>query len=156
MSSRVQKKDEGGPLLGGLLRLAHQSVLAEVMRGLEAAGCGDLHPPHFAITQLLWDRPDGERLTELARGARITKQSAQALVDQLEASGYVERVDDPQDKRARLVRFTKKGWTFARSARALVRRVEQDWSRRLGPARLEALRETLRELVAQSDPRVER
>jgi MarR family len=45
------------------------------------------------------DRP-GTRLTVLAEAARITKQTAGALVDQLERSGYVVRRPDPTDARA--------------------------------------------------------
>lgn len=38
--------------------------------------------------------------------AGVTKQTAGFLVDQLEHAGYVERVADPTDGRARLVRIT--------------------------------------------------
>ena len=47
--------------------------------------------------------PDGTRLTELAESAQVTKQTAGALVDQLERAGYVERVVRP-DRRARAAR----------------------------------------------------
>ena len=96
----------------------------------------------------LWDQPEGARATELAAAARITKQSMGAIVDQLEQRGYGERVDDPRDSRAKLVRLTKRGRDAGRLMRATVRRVEADWGRRVGTARLEALRETLRDLVA--------
>ena len=144
------QRDEG-PLLGALLRLAHQAFVAELMEELTAAGSTDLRPAHFPITQALWDRPDGERLTELARAGRIKKQSAQALVDHLESHGYVERVADPSDQRARLVRLTPKGRRFGRTVRRLVRRVEDKWTRRLGAERVAAMRMTLRELLTDND-----
>jgi len=137
-----------GPLLGALLRLAHRSLIVAVGRQLVAAGYDDLQPVHFAATQLLWDHPGGIRLTELAAHARITKQSMGELVDHLEARGYVERVEDPHDRRARFVRFTRKGWGLARRAREAARGVEMDWSSRVGADRIAALRETLRLIVA--------
>ncbi len=50
--------------------------------------------------------PEGTRLSVLAARAQIAKQTATALVDRLERAGYVERVPDPADGRARLVRLT--------------------------------------------------
>ena len=47
----------------------------------------------------------GTRVTELAEQAQVTKQTAGFLVNQLEKAGYVERVPDPTDARARLVRL---------------------------------------------------
>ena len=45
-------------------------------------------------------------MSELARRAQITKQSMSELVAHLERHGYVERVPDPDDRRAKLVRAT--------------------------------------------------
>ena len=50
---------------------------------------------------------EGTRLGGAGRSrAQIAKQTATALVDKLERAGYVERVPDPSDGRARLVRMT--------------------------------------------------
>jgi DNA-binding MarR family transcriptional regulator len=140
-----------GPLLGALLRLCHQAVITEVIRGLGEAGYPDIQSPHAAALRPLWDHPEGARSTELAASARITKQSMGAIVDQLAERGYVERVDDPSDKRAKLVRLTKRGRGASGMMRAVVRRVEADWAGRIGAARLEALRETLTQLLASLD-----
>jgi DNA-binding MarR family transcriptional regulator len=138
-----------GPLLGALLRLAHQTFIREVAAGLAAAGYDDVPPAHYAVTQALWARPEGARVVELAATARITKQSMGELVDHLVARGYVERVADPSDGRAWRVRFTERGWQFAGAARRLVKRVEVGWKKRAGARRIEALRETLRLLVEE-------
>lgn len=52
---------------------------------------------------------EGTRATELARRMDITKQAVGQLVAELEQAGIVERVPDPTDGRARLVRFTDAG-----------------------------------------------
>lgn len=154
MSTRkTPSNDDGadrGPLLGALLRLSHQALLAELNAGLAAAGYGDM-PPNHAAARTLWDHPDGVRATELAAAARITKQSMAALIDQLEVSGYVERIDHPADKRAKLVRLTKRGREAGRVARNLVRRVESDWANRIGKARLAVLKQTLADLMTSLD-----
>lgn len=52
---------------------------------------------------------DGTRITELARRAEISKQAVGQLVTDMEAGGYVQRVPDPSDQRAKMVVLTKRG-----------------------------------------------
>ena len=53
--------------------------------------------------------PEGSRLTELAERARMTKQSVGEVATDLEQRGYVERVPDPADGRAKIIRLTERG-----------------------------------------------
>ena len=147
MHDRFPKTADRGPLLGALLRFAHQSVIRRVLARLSAAGFDDVQPAHFAPLQALWDCAEGARSTELAAKARITKQSMGELVEQLADRGYVERVPDPHDGRARLIRLTARGRKAGQLARATVRDVENDWSRKLDADRIEVLRETLKMLL---------
>ncbi len=147
MNDRFPEVPDRGPLLGALLRFAHQSVIRRVLDRLSAAGFDDVQPAHFAPLQALWDCAEGARSTELAAKARITKQSMGELVEQLAARGYVERVPDPHDGRARLIRITPRGRKASRLARETVRGVEADWSRKLGADRIEVLKQTLKMLL---------
>jgi DNA-binding MarR family transcriptional regulator len=52
---------------------------------------------------------DGTRITELARRAEITKQAVGQLVSDMEDAGYVERLPDPSDQRAKIVKLTRRG-----------------------------------------------
>ena len=73
-----------------------------------------------AVIALTIDRRAGTRLTELAERARMTKQGMMLLVDDLEGRGFLRRVADPEDARAKIVRLTTKGRTYvAESRRAL-------------------------------------
>lgn len=54
-------------------------------------------------------QPRGSRLTELATRAGMSKQAMNILVNQCEAMGLVEKADDPQDARAKQIRFTPAG-----------------------------------------------
>lgn len=141
------RESDRGPLLGALLRLAHQAIVRRVTRGLAAAGFGDVQPAHFAPMVALWDHPAGLRATALATQARITKQSMGELIEQLVSRGYVERVPDPEDGRARRIRITPRGRKASRLARRTVRAVEAEWSRKIGRRKIEEMRETLRSLM---------
>jgi len=141
------KIPDRGPLLGALLRLAHQSVVRRVLGGLAEAGVGDVQAAHFAPLQALWDCPEGLRVTELAGKTKMTKQSMGELVEHLALRGYVERVPEPEDRRACRIRMTPLGRRLSRRARRIVHDVEASWSRRVGARRVEELRRTLRMLL---------
>jgi DNA-binding MarR family transcriptional regulator len=129
--------------------MCHQSFANRFEQGFVDAG---LVPVAGAVTQPLWDRPEGMRQTQLAELAGITKQSVGELVQQMEAAGYVERTPDPADARARIVRLTPKGRKAGRFARALVQTIEEEWADCIGAERLEALLEGLRLYVDRSRP----
>ncbi|HEY8080242.1 MAG TPA: MarR family transcriptional regulator [Labilithrix sp.] len=131
------------PRIGALVRIAWQKLQEGHAEWLESSGYDDIQLAHSAAIQPLYDRPAGARLTQLARASRVTKQSMSALVDHLEARGYVERLPDPDDARASLVRLTARGRAFAREIRAFGKDVEAEWAERVGERRVEELCETL-------------
>ncbi len=140
--------EETEPLLGALLRMPYQAMMLDgVEPALVTAGFADIRSAHLPVLQALTRRPEGVRATDLAAEARITKQSMGYLVDALEANGYVERVPDAQDGRAKVVRLTAHGRAAIRAIRAAVREVEDGWAAQLGADRLELLRATLRDLT---------
>jgi DNA-binding MarR family transcriptional regulator len=112
-------------------------------RWIASSGFSGIQPAHSAALQPLWEMPEGARITTLARASRITKQSMSALVSDLEAAGYVERIADPDDARATRVRLTPQGRAYGRAVRAFSRSVEAEWAERIGERRVEDLRATL-------------
>jgi DNA-binding MarR family transcriptional regulator len=91
-------------------------------------------------------RPEGVRLTDLAERSRITKQSVGEIVSDLEELGWVERVPDPADKRAKLVRLTPLGQEVQDAARAAFAEIEAEWGERIGKKKVADLRAALEEL----------
>ena len=139
---------EDGRLIGELLRVPSQAVVRHVHRAFTAAGYAGLRPAHMSIFQHVDHPPAGTRITDLAERAQMTKQSMGQLVADLEAGGYLERVPDPTDGRAKIVRLTERGWTVHEEAGEIVKRLEADWAARLGGQKLDQLRCLLKELIA--------
>lgn len=137
------------PHLAVLFFVAHRAVEQRVVDALHAAG----HEITLAQARLCARiGPEGTRLTELAESAQVTKQTAGALVDQLERRAYVERVPDPTDARARLVRLGPRGKDAQTVAREVEDQVTEEWTRHLGPAELQRLRDSMDRLRDITDP----
>lgn len=130
--------------------IAHRDVETRVMDTLASEGVTDVTPAQSRLLQRLG--PSGSRLTDLAEQARVTKQTAGALVDELERSGYVIRRRDPSDARARLVTLTDKGVTLCRTVADEVTRIERAWREHLGTQSFDALRAALLSLREITDP----
>jgi DNA-binding MarR family transcriptional regulator len=113
---------------------------------LAESGHPEIRPPHGNVFQFLDD--SGTRVSVLAQRAQVTKQSMAELVAHLERHGYVERIPDPDDGRAKLVRATARGSEVYAIARQFVAEIEQQWTERLGERKMRQLRELLRELNA--------
>lgn len=130
--------------------VAARSLEARAYDALVAAGAADVTPTQARLLAQL--DPDGSRVVTLAARARITKQSAAFLVDQLERAGYVERVADPSDGRAKLVRLTPRARAIGDLADAEVARALVEWEEHVGPARMRRLEETMTMLREITDP----
>jgi DNA-binding MarR family transcriptional regulator len=91
---------------------------------------------------------EGSTLTELAQRAGISKQAMGELVDRLESGGYVERIANPHDRRAKLIRTTDKGERQIEASRGVTRTIEARWARVLGKQRFNEFRTMLRRLAA--------
>jgi DNA-binding MarR family transcriptional regulator len=109
-------------------------------------GHPEIRPAHGNVMQFL--DAEGTRVSVLAERAQMTKQSMAELVSHLEELGYVERVPDPSDRRAKLVRATARGRQLYAIARDVVAELEAEWTGRLGKAKMRQLRELLEELNA--------
>ncbi len=142
--------DRQDPNLGVLLFVAYRALEQRAHAALVAAGITDVTYAQARVAARIG--PDGTRISDLADQARVTKQSAGFHVEQLEANGYVERVPDPKDRRARLVRLTPKADEVVAVANAEVERALAEWADHLGVDRLRQMYEALRDLREITDP----
>lgn len=143
-------EDRQEPNLGILLFVAYRALEQRAHDAVVAGGITDITLAQARVAARIG--PQGTRVTDLAEQARVTKQSAAFLVEQLEATGYVERVPDPADRRARLVRLTPRADPVVRTANAEVERVLAEWADHVGADRLLQVYETLRDLREITDP----
>ncbi|MQY25493.1 MarR family winged helix-turn-helix transcriptional regulator [Nocardia aurantia] len=130
--------------------IAYRSMEQRTFAALAEAGYGDITVAQGRVAARIG--PEGTRLTELAEQAQITKQTAGFLVDQLERANYVERVPDPADARARLVRLTERGLAMATFANNASTAVEQEWAAHLGRPRMRQLHDIMARLREITDP----
>lgn len=138
-------RHEPPPLLGLLLRTLYQHHAHAVDKALDAAGFGDLRPPHANVFPFV--PPEGIQVAELAARAGVRKQSMAQSVQELERMGYVERQPDPTDGRAKLVLLTSKGKAVRPVARRTGTEVERSWANLVGTDQIESLRGALQELL---------
>ncbi len=143
MSTRI-------PSLGGRQRPTNTAILLRetfvalndlVVIRLAERGHGAVRPAHGAVFQYIDDT--GTTVSLLAERAQMTKQAMAELVRHLEAHGYVTRIPDPSDGRAKLVLPTARGHEVFAIAQELVPEIERQLDDALGTSRMTALREDL-------------
>ncbi|MEU1952755.1 MarR family winged helix-turn-helix transcriptional regulator [Nocardia rhamnosiphila] len=114
-----------------------------------AAGMPDLHPRHALqfFPPLL---AGGQRVSDLAPQIGVTRQATAQVVGTLERGGYLVRVADPTDRRAKLICLTDRGRAAFGTLRDSMITVEQDWARILGAGRANEFREILASLLDEA------
>ena len=127
-----------------LLREPFRKMNARLLERLAESGHPDVRSSQGNVFQFLDD--DGTRVSLLAERAQVSKQAMAQLVAQLEEHGYVERVPDPRDRRAKLVRATDRGRAVFGVAREVMAEVDARLTERMGEAKLRRLRALLVEL----------
>ena len=135
--------------LATLMFVSYRAMDERVRRAMQEAGY-DVTVAQSRLAQRI--ATEGSRLTELADRAQVTKQTASLLVAALEREGLVERVPDPSDGRARLIRLSARGREAAGQAMQVVRGVEQEWTEHLGAELAGQLRDGLVKLREITDP----
>jgi DNA-binding MarR family transcriptional regulator len=136
------KRASAAQLLFRCARLLNELALARVRQrtGLAVRAAHTSLFPHVDL--------EGTRLTELARRLGVSKQAAAQLVDEMVAMGVLERVPDPDDARARRIRFARRrGSIVLMEGLALLGEIEAELAGHLGRRRFEELRRTLSQLL---------
>lgn len=128
-----------------MLGRAYSLLGFQIVDGVVGAGFPQ-KPSHSAVFAQI--RPEGSRLTALARGANMTPQAMGELVDELEALGYVERQPDPTDRRAKLIVLTPRGQECVAAGISTIEAIEERIDEVLGADGHAELRRLLSELLS--------
>jgi DNA-binding MarR family transcriptional regulator len=132
-----------------LLYTAADALVGDLTARMEGAGYGDVRGAHGCVFGNI--EADGMRLTELAERAAMTKQAVGEAVSDLERLGYAERVADPSDGRAKIIRLTDEGSAAQRAGFAIIAELEAEWVERFGAERVEQMRSLLIDITARRE-----
>ncbi len=136
--------------LGMALFIPYRYTEDRMFRAVRDAGFDDWTLAQCRVFQRI--APAGSRLTDLADQAQMSKQSAGVLVDQLERLGYVRRVPDPTDGRARMIVIEQRGRRAAEVAMATLEEILAEWKAYLGTRNFTLLQQILDQLREITDP----
>jgi DNA-binding MarR family transcriptional regulator len=124
-----------------LMAEVKEAAIESLHRRLAEQGYAGIRPGHGCVFRFL--DPEGLRLTDLAELNGLTKQSVGEFVADLERLGYVERVADPVDRRAKIIRLTQRGAEAKQIAQEFFVEIEGIWAEQIGEDRIAALRDAL-------------
>lgn len=143
----MSQRDEAVDLdtsIGYLLKQAASALRTAMEEALRPLG---MSVTHYSCLELLAQRP-GLSNSELARGAFVSRQSMNTLLQALEREGSVVRPDRAATGRVLPAELTAHGREQARLASAAVREVEARMLSGLDPDAQAETRRVLRGLIA--------
>jgi DNA-binding MarR family transcriptional regulator len=127
-----------------MLGRAYSLLGFQIVDGVVGAGFPQ-KPSHSAVFAQI--KPEGSRLTDLARGANMTPQAMGELVDELEQMEYLVRRPDPTDRRAKLIVLTDKGHACIAAGIATIHNLEDKVKAILGERGHRQLHRLLQKLL---------
>lgn len=129
-------------LVQSLARVAALRLRSD-LAGHDMPGVRPIHAP--LLVQLLGG---GRRAADLADTVGVSRQAVAQVVANLERDGYIERIADPGDSRAKLVCLTPRGRAALRVMRTSAVALEDEWRARIGADRLATLCDTVTDLLS--------
>ena len=133
--------------LPALLTEVKMAAVRKLLGRLADAGHPDIREGYGCVFGFI-DMEHGSRLTELAERSGLTKQAVGEVVAELERLGYVTRVPDPADRRAKIIKLTDRGMDGCLKGRRLFGEIEQEWAEQVGPELVKAMREAATRIAA--------
>ncbi|MCV7093405.1 MarR family winged helix-turn-helix transcriptional regulator [Mycobacterium interjectum] len=138
---------EWKPTVPALVNLVAASGAPHLRAAFAAAGLDGIRPAQaVALVPLA---AGGLHASDLADRLKVSRQAVAQGIASLERHGYVTRVTDPGDARARIIELTPRGRQALRVMRSNAVALEKRWAEVLGPRRLGELRETLQMLLSR-------
>jgi DNA-binding MarR family transcriptional regulator len=133
------------PTVPALVNLVAASGGPHLRAAFAAAGLDGIRPAQsVALVPLV---AGGLHASDLADRLRVSRQAVAQAITGLERHGYVTRVPDPLDARARIIELTPRGRQALSVMRSNAIDLEKQWEKTLGRQRLGELRETLQMLL---------
>jgi DNA-binding MarR family transcriptional regulator len=146
MAMRRVVDGEWKPTVPALVNLVAASGASHLRAAFAAAGLDGIRPAQaVALVPLA---AGGLHASDLADRLNVSRQAVAQGIAALERHGYVTRVPDPVDARARIIELTPRGRQALRVMRSNALDLEKRWEQVLGERRLGELRKTLQTLLS--------
>jgi DNA-binding MarR family transcriptional regulator len=128
-----------------LITAANRCVADRLGEAVATVGGQSMRPSFgFVLRAVAAEQPTVSRLAELLA---VSKQAASRLADDMVTLGYLERVDDPDDRRRTRLRLSETGQRIRNRALAESRAMEAELRERLGEAEVSHMRAVLIDFV---------
>jgi DNA-binding MarR family transcriptional regulator len=133
------------PDLAILITAANRCVSDRLVAAVADAGGEAMRPSFgFVLRAVAAEQPTVSRLAELLG---VSKQAASRLADDMVSLGYLERIDDPGDRRRTRLRLSARGERIRSRALEESREMEAELRRRFGDTQVRHLRELLTDFI---------
>jgi DNA-binding MarR family transcriptional regulator len=143
VSRRAVHRDNLGFLLAKASQRWNELLTAEFV----AAGFPEVRAAYGSLLVPLFEE-DGLRQGELARRARLSKQTLTTMARALERDGLIERRADPSDGRATLIYLTPRAHELRPAAERILGRLDDQVAAVTGPRARAVLVRSLRAVMA--------
>ena len=133
--------------LPALLVEVKEAAVRKLFERLRVEGFEHVREGHGCVFGFI-DTENGSRLTDLAERAGLTKQAVGEAATELERLGYVERVPDPTDRRAKIIKLTPSGLDACLTGRRIFAEIEREWAEEFGEELIATLRDAVERISA--------
>jgi DNA-binding MarR family transcriptional regulator len=133
--------------IAALLNEVKATAVSKLFERLRQEGFENVREGYGCVFGFI-DTEHGSRLTELAERAGLTKQAVGEAVAEMEQLGYVERVPDPGDRRAKIIKLTPSGLDACLTGRRIFAEIEREWAEEFGEELIAKLREAAEKISA--------
>jgi DNA-binding MarR family transcriptional regulator len=150
MSSPLPFRDRS-PLIR-LVHVANRAMQTDMVRQAHERGYTEVKQAHNAVFGFLGE--GGARASVMAERAGMTRQSMGEIIRDLVSLGILEMRPDPDDRRAKVVFYTKKGLELTTGGHQHILDLEERFAEEFGAEPYEHLRtalERITELVSDRD-----
>jgi DNA-binding MarR family transcriptional regulator len=137
--------------IAGLLNEVKVAAVRKLFERLREEGFEHVREGHGCVFGFI-DIEHGSRLTELAERAGLTKQAVGEAATELERLGYAERLPDPTDKRAKIIKLTPSGLEACLTGRRIFAEIEREWGEQFGEELVANMREAAERIAASERP----
>jgi DNA-binding MarR family transcriptional regulator len=121
------------------------AAVRKLFERLASEGFEQVREGHGCVFGFI-DIENGSRLTDLAERAGLTKQAVGEAATELERLGYVERLPDPNDRRAKIIKLTPRGVDACLTGRRIFADIEREWAAEFGEELVAKLREAVEKI----------